>query len=394
MFRKLVSNLSFSPALITQVGFYARRLRKEEVTRRLTIVFTVLALLVQSLAVFSPPESANASSEQDLIRGGIQNIDDFLARYDKNNDDIKDIYTTAHITREEIATASLGTISSKDGFYTTTRYAQYTADQGEISFAYSRSSGGQGIRYSSPLALADTRSPAKENGTQYQAYIGTSAKLGWFAIIKNSAGLATKGKPATITPIVDTNPVVRSLITANVSKNAPDATQTPAQPFDKINYTVTAKNTSNRSAPTSFSVNLSDALEYATLIDAGGGSIDEQTKQLLWPTTTLTAGATEQRTFVLQLLADTPATATGASNANSFDCVMATSFGTTVRVPVECPSLKGLEGIISELPSTNIFMNLTVSSLFLIVVSYFYLRTRQLKKEIRLIRHSLNTGTI
>ena len=74
MFRKLVSNLAFSPALITQVGFYARRLRQEEITRRLTVLFVVLAVVVQSLAVFSPPESANASSEQDLIRGGVQNI--------------------------------------------------------------------------------------------------------------------------------------------------------------------------------------------------------------------------------------------------------------------------------------------------------------------------------
>ena len=30
MFRKLVSNLAFSPALVGQLGFYAKRLRKEE----------------------------------------------------------------------------------------------------------------------------------------------------------------------------------------------------------------------------------------------------------------------------------------------------------------------------------------------------------------------------
>ncbi len=394
MFRKLISNLSFSPALITQVGFYARRLRKEEVTRQLTIVFTVLALLVQSLAVFSPPESANASSEQDLIRGGVQNIDDFLARYDKNSEDIKDIYTTAGVTREEIAATAPGVINSQDGLYAVTRYAQYTEDQGEISFSYNRSTGGKGIRYSSPLALADTRAPAKEHGKTYQAYIGTSAKLGWFAVIKSSAGLATQGKPSTITPLTDNNPVVRSLITANVTKDTADATQSPARAFDKITYTITAKNTSNRAAATTFNVHLSDALEYATLIDAGGGSIDSETKQLLWPATTLAPGATEQRTFVVQLLADIPATATGTSNGNSYDCVMATSFGTTVRIPVECPSLKGLEGIISELPPTSIAINLVISAIFVTLVVYFYVRTRQMKKEIRLIRHSLNTGTI
>ena len=62
MFRRIVSNLAFSPALVGQLGFYAKRLRKEEATRRLGLVFTALALVVQSLAVFSPPEAANAST--------------------------------------------------------------------------------------------------------------------------------------------------------------------------------------------------------------------------------------------------------------------------------------------------------------------------------------------
>lgn len=62
MFRRIVSNLSFSPALVGQLGFYARRLRREEATRRLGLVFTALALVVQSLAVFSPPEAANAAT--------------------------------------------------------------------------------------------------------------------------------------------------------------------------------------------------------------------------------------------------------------------------------------------------------------------------------------------
>ena len=55
MFRRIFSNLSFSPALVGQLGFYAKRLRREEATRRLGLVFTALALVVQSLAVFSPP---------------------------------------------------------------------------------------------------------------------------------------------------------------------------------------------------------------------------------------------------------------------------------------------------------------------------------------------------
>jgi len=71
MFKKIVSNLSFSPALIGQLSFYAKRLKNEEVTRRTAVVFMILAIIVQSMAVFQPPESANASSANDLITGGL-----------------------------------------------------------------------------------------------------------------------------------------------------------------------------------------------------------------------------------------------------------------------------------------------------------------------------------
>ena len=57
MFRKLVSNLSLSPAIVGQLSFYAKRLRKEEATRRLGLIFTALALVVQSFTLLAPPES-------------------------------------------------------------------------------------------------------------------------------------------------------------------------------------------------------------------------------------------------------------------------------------------------------------------------------------------------
>jgi hypothetical protein len=107
MFRKIVSNLSFSPALVGQLGFYAKRLRKEEATRRMALVFVALTLVVQCLAVFQPPESANAASSNDLVYGGLglganRSINNFLAPYDANTNNLKDITTHIGITRAEI----------------------------------------------------------------------------------------------------------------------------------------------------------------------------------------------------------------------------------------------------------------------------------------------------
>ncbi len=70
MFRKLISNLPFSPSLINQLGFYSKRLKKEQFTRRFGLIFTVLALLVQSITLISPAKATLAASGNDIIFGG------------------------------------------------------------------------------------------------------------------------------------------------------------------------------------------------------------------------------------------------------------------------------------------------------------------------------------
>lgn len=62
MFRKIVSNLPFSPALVGQLGFYSKKLRKETITRQLGLAFVILFIIIQSLAILQPPDSANTSN--------------------------------------------------------------------------------------------------------------------------------------------------------------------------------------------------------------------------------------------------------------------------------------------------------------------------------------------
>lgn len=70
MFRKLVSNLPFSPSLITQLGFYSRRLKKEQFTRRVGLIVTVLAVIVQTMTFLAPAQSTLAASRNDIIYNG------------------------------------------------------------------------------------------------------------------------------------------------------------------------------------------------------------------------------------------------------------------------------------------------------------------------------------
>lgn len=189
MFRRIVSNLAFSPALVGQLGFYAKRLRKEEATRRLGLVFTALALVVQSLAVFSPPEAANAASAADFIPGGVPSKQAFLSHYDNNTNRIKGLFDSLGITRAEVNAASRGTITQAGvaGKYNWSRTSLYSAAQGERSYTFNNGAGNVTFFYR-PLSLTSNNPP-------YDVLIGNSVKFGWFAIKMDCGNLITKTPP-------------------------------------------------------------------------------------------------------------------------------------------------------------------------------------------------------
>jgi len=196
MFRKIVSNLAFSPALVGQLGFYAKRLRKEESTRRIGLIFTALALVVQGFTLFSPPESANAASGNNIIYGGIRDKNDLLSMYDQNRDsaghtDLQQIYTYFGITRQDIANSTQTTFNSRD-FNLTIKSV------GRSTYAWQRDpkaiTGTSTTVYESLLYQFDSTSWTKTHGSQYPALVGKRAADGqWFAIMMGC------GNPAYIT---------------------------------------------------------------------------------------------------------------------------------------------------------------------------------------------------
>lgn len=194
MFRRIVSNLSFSPALVGQLGFYAKRLRKEEATRRLGLIFTALALIVQSFAVFTPPEAANAASAADFFPGGISNKQELLAHYDRNTNRVAGLLTSIGITRAEVANMQRGTIKSGAvaGKYNWSRTSLYSASQGQRSYTFNNGAGNVTFFYR-PLSLTAANPP-------YDVLIGNSAQFGWFAIKMDCGNLITSKPPREVNP--------------------------------------------------------------------------------------------------------------------------------------------------------------------------------------------------
>lgn len=526
MFRKLVSNIRFSPALVGQLAFYANRLRKEEVTRRAGLVFIALALVVQSFAVFQAPQSANAANSSDMVYGGLgtgssRSLDNFLRPYDANTNDLRSIMDYVGITREEITQA---------------QYSSWNT-QGKLSWGLEpRFSYAQGERavdiinlYGDPIRTVYARPMTLANGNDtIYGWVGHSARAGWFAIMQSCGNLVTEHVPPPFTPVTPPEPAKpvasctaltatvssrtsvkltakanvqngatiseyrytikdskgKTVVTKNVKStdmqnslvenittdgaysatvtvvtsegNKTDAncatqftiappekcplnpnlpvddkecqpcpadstiwvkdedcaakivriktgtnmtTQKPAtdaaaKTNEEIKFTITAKNEGKAPADIELTDNLTDALEYASLKDNGGGTFDEKAKTLSWGKVTLKPGEEVTKNFTIKLAATIPATAKGESEAASFDCKIVNVFGNSVSVPVDCPPVKTVEQTVTQLPKTGPTENIIFGSIVFAIAAYFYARSRQLKKEVRLVRRSLTTGAL
>ena len=190
MFRKIVANLPFSPSLVGQLSFYARRLRKEETTRRAGLIVTALALVVQSLAVFSPPEAVNAASSADFVPGGVNGKQDLMRHYDRNTGKLKSVLTSLGITRADLNGTSKKTIGEK-GNFNWSRTSLYSHAQGQRSWDY-----GGGTVFYRPMTLT---AGAK---TKHAVFAGHSKVFGWFAIKIDCGNIITSKPPRAPKPKV------------------------------------------------------------------------------------------------------------------------------------------------------------------------------------------------
>lgn len=394
MFRKIVSNLSFSPALVGQLGFYAKRLRKEEATRRIGLVFVALALVVQALAVFQPPESANASNPGDFVPGGLglganKNLGHFVAPYDANTRHLQDVMNYFGITRGEILSAQFGSWIAGN----------------KISWGFEPRPGTTAVNVTNSAGQHVTTVHGRPmyiaNGanTRIYGWIGHSAKRGWFAIMQYCGNLVTDTIPSPPPPPPTPEPakIELSKTATNVSQGDVLASSVAAEAGDKIIYTLTAKNSGGTAKEIELKDNIGDILEYSNLIaqgGTGGGTYDEATRTISWPNITLQPNETQTRTFAVQLKATIPSTPSGRSDPSSYNCLMENQFGNDYTVPVTCAPPKVIERVVTELPQTGPAENMLFAGVVLAVVTYFFLRSKQMNKEVRLIRRDLNTGTI
>lgn len=192
MFYDIVSSLSFTPQAVSQLTFYLRRLRGENLTRKLSVVFGVLVFGLQLLSFTAPATSTNASSDNDIVFGGLGSADPrgaVLQVYDSDHDSLghngyPQLFSYFHISRADLANSSVTTISSSDhALLSLGRDHKFAQDQ-TIDLSAVSPPASAANPYGCPSPHPQISQGAKGDCVRY---------LQWSLNHKNSAGLAEDG---------------------------------------------------------------------------------------------------------------------------------------------------------------------------------------------------------
>lgn len=314
MFKKIVSRISFSPALVAQLGFYAKRLRKEQATRRLGLIFVALALVVQSLVVFQAPEPANASHPADMIQGGLgwsnPDLGRFLSAYDSNAGYTKDAMDYFGITRAEIAATHFNgyTVDNKIGWGWDVQFPHTTAvGVRDANGNHVRNLFGRPINHYYPT------------NKWMPAFVGHSERMGWFAINVECGNLVTDNySPPPPPPPPPPANIVTTKSASNITQSGVDATKVTAKKNDVITYTVAAQNTGGTAKEVALIDNIGEVLKYARLTDQGGGTLDSAGATLSWPNINLGPGESTKKQYSIKMNASLISSTNKCSMSNIF----------------------------------------------------------------------------
>lgn len=181
----------------------------------------------------------------------------------------------------------------------------------------------------------------------------------------------------------------------NLTQKIKDAHNTVAQAGDSIRYTLMTEN-DGTATKTGFRIreDIGDIVQYADIVDLDGGELSQDGFAVQWPLIDLKPGTRLQKTLTVKIKSPVPSTPVSASDPLSFDLKMENAYGNNVTVRLPASTGKQVEGAVSNLPNTGAGLNVLISTLFIMVITYFYFRNRLISKELDLIRNEFSGGAL
>lgn len=369
MFRKIVSAVSLSPALIGKLADYAADLRLKQHLRGVGLIAISLAMVAHIGIVLHPATPSNASHRNDLVYGGVNSLEDFLAHYDADDHGLRQIIEGIGLSRSDIGNAEPYADSPDIATVSVSRHPLIGTADGESRYQHESR-----VFYARPVP----------EQLFVDGWAGVSANGAWFGIMKQSGIVVVEGSHGFTAQGL---PAQADITAVNVSQGGVDAETTRAQPGDRVAYTIKTSVTQG-----DLQLPITDILEYADIVDGGGSFFDTTNQTLTWFNIATPASETTTRTFTVKIMDSIPLTAQGVSNTSSFDCIVSAVSNNAVHITIVCPPLKQLELAIKGLPTISRVLSLSITGGLLLLSLYLYTRSRQLHKEIRIIRTKINTG--
>lgn len=432
MFRSIVSNLSLSPSATTQLAYYYRRLKGEQLTRQLSIVMAVAVAGLQVMTVIAPPDPANAAgSTNDIIRGGIGGTNHpqaTMLHYYDNNGDIKAILNRYGINRNDIENTKHGTMNSSNHSIKSLGRNPHPNNK-------------PGKNWDTKVVINGTTYYLRPlyswgDNITYNVIEGRRAIDGkYFAIMINCGNIAitdttpapppkpdkpstppkvtpkpptpapqpvptpTPAQPVTPTPITPVIPPPTENLSPNISTlktgiltrldgSTVDANGATAQAGETVTYTVSVTN-SGTATEKSFVIrdNVRDIQEYADIVDTENGVLNDGI--ITWAPTDIAPGASLVVHFAARIKSPLPATPAALSDPRSYDLQIDNVYEKdSVSTKLTAPTVaKQVEVASAALPQTGSGSSTFIIMVITAIIGFLFFRNRQLIYEVSILRH-------
>ncbi len=378
MFRKLISNLSFSPSLVAELAVFAKNLKKQKRLRFIGVALLVLALLLQVFGIVFL-NNKTQTHESNLIYGGVINKEYFLQRYKQNDLSIRGILSSIGVGSDDITNLKNEPLTnhSEPYKYRIARTPMPNSTQQPLVLL-----GSEANLYASNI---DTSLPIEPSLSGY------SHTVGKFTILINSGDILVEHLPSSFKSIT---PKGIDVNTTTINETTGESNPTTVRPGDLITYTIDVKNTSTNLVDFSTPTYIGDILEYADLVNVNSGVIDDKKTTISWIHRNIEPNKNTQYTFSVRIKSQIPTTAQNRSVPYSYDCVIDTTLPGSPQINLLCPATKNIELMLHKLPKLSQLTIVLMTTIILLLSTLLYIKNVQYYEEIRLIRHGINKGTL